>query len=140
MMRFLTVTLTLLLLVSCSATRHGKTVRQVTDPTEMERIALLEKPDLAAYLKEGVLDLKSVTEAIDSKGVVRHKIKYGFKKNHITDEDSVEAILKEYFPEIYRAREAGSVHVDGIYKSVNARGRIQYKVDYDLHSHHDDCD
>ena len=45
----------------------------------------------------------------------------GAESSEITEEAAVDAILKEHFPEIFRAKEAGVVHVDGIIKSVNRK-------------------
>ena len=53
----------------------------------------------------------------------------------ITDHETIDSILEEHFPEIYRASEAGVVHVDKIIKSVNRKGHIKYKVEYDYHPH-----
>lgn len=65
----------------------------------------------------------------------------GAESSEITEEAAVDAIMKEHFPEIFRAKEAGVVHVDGIIKSVNRKGEIRYKVDYDYHPlHSDGCD
>lgn len=57
-----------------------------------------------------------------------------------TDHETIDSILKEHFPEIFKASEAGIVHVDRIVKSVNRKGQIKYKVEYDYFPHHDDCD
>ena len=63
------------------------------------------------------------------------------ESSEITDPESVDSILQEHFPEIFRAKEMGVVHVDGIIRSVNRKGEIRYKVEYDYHPHHDDdCD
>lgn len=65
----------------------------------------------------------------------------GAESSEITEGAAVDAILKEHFPEIFRAKEAGVVHVDGIIRSVNRKGEIRYKVDYDYHPlHSDGCD
>ncbi|MBO4570570.1 MAG: hypothetical protein J5699_01430 [Bacteroidales bacterium] len=57
----------------------------------------------------------------------------------ITDKETVDAILKQHFPDIYKAKEKGSVHVDAVQESVNKKGEIRYKVDYDFHPFHQ-CD
>lgn len=131
----ITAMMAIVAISSCSAARKGVFSREITDPGEQIAIALTHKPELEMYHREGVLDIKRIIETTDSKGVVSYKIKHGYKKNHIHDHDRIDEILEEYFPELYRAHEAGTVHVDEIYKFVDSRGRIKYKVDYDYHTH-----
>lgn len=116
---------TLLFSTSAFATREP-----VTDEERISEIITDYYPGLKDYYEAGVISIAAVTEETLADGSTEINVRYKFVRSFY-DENEVDEILKEQYPDVYRLKRFGFVKDVTVYKVVDREtGEILTKLGY----------
>jgi hypothetical protein len=102
----------------------------ITDSEKISSVINDCYPGLKDYYDAGVMSIESFTEETLADGSTEYDITYKFVKNYY-DQDEIDNVLKEQYPDIYMMSKAGLLKDISIYRFVDkATGKILTNVAY----------
>lgn len=126
MKRFIIAALCMLFAVAAFAMKE-----QVTDEEKISEVITNYYPNLKDYYEAGVISLAYLTEETLLDGSTEYNIRYKFV-NSFYEEDEIDGVLKDKYPQVYNLKRMGLVKNVYAYKFVDGEtGEIRTNVGYE---------